>query len=89
MNFSYWFGFLTNINIEIQGWVFIIFLGTIGIAALAYGIHFFASGRNRTFSMIAAFVLALLLCGILGFLYFSLIYLLSFALFSDFRRDYH
>ena len=88
MAFSYWFGVLTNISIGIQGWVFLTLLSTIGVAALSYGIHFLVDHKVRTIAMIASFSLALILLGILGFVYFSVVYLISFALFSDFRRDY-
>ena len=89
MSYGYWFGLLGNLSLSFQGWIFLVVLFTIIISAISYGIHFFLTGRNRTIIMLVSFSLALFLLGILGLIYYGLIYLISFSLFSDFRRDYH
>jgi len=89
MSYGYWLGFLGNFSLGFQGWAFLLVLSAIAISAISYGIHFFLTGRNQTIIMLASFALALFLFGILGLVYYGLIYLISFALFSDFRRDYH
>jgi hypothetical protein len=88
MNYGLWLGILSNFSLGIPGWIFAGLLSIIFISAITYGIHFYLKGKHQTITMLAAFSLALFLFGILGFFYFGSIYLVSFALFSDFRRDY-
>ncbi len=88
MSYGLWLGVLSNFSFSLTGWIFAGLLSMIIISAATYGIHFYLKGKYQAITMLAAFSVALFLFGILGFLYFGSIYLVSFALFSDFRRDY-
>ena len=87
MSYSYLFGLLVNLELSVLQWIFFLTLIILLLPALIYSLHF----AGRRFSIVVhtvPFVLALFATGIAGLVGFSILYLIFYALFADFRTDY-
>ena len=88
MSYSYFFGILPNFSLSFIQWVFLVVFGSV----ISVFFNFLLLKKKIPYSPIIVNFLycisTLVAFGIVGFGYIGVLYFVTYALYSDFRKDY-
>ena len=89
LQYSYFTGLVTNLSLSFPQWFFYGILTLTIVVAISSYIHLKKMQTTRVFVNVVAFLLtSLLLGGGVGFLVVLFVHFISYALVTDFRKDY-
>lgn len=87
MEYSYLTGLLTNIDLTVAQWSFALLASTVIEFLLVYLMHF-SNARKNPIRVASVFLFMLIALGIIGLIIFAILYLIIYAIYSDFSKDY-